>query len=91
MSRRRGRQGASQDSLELFLDTICNMFGGFVFIMLFVVVSMRQTTDKVYEEAIAEERASAVELQELEAELENLQNQWREFDRVSRRVRSSKR
>ncbi|MGI6402021.1 MAG: hypothetical protein ACOX0A_07925 [Thermoguttaceae bacterium] len=83
MSRRRGRQGASQDSLELFLDTICNMFGGFVFIMLFVVVSMRQTTDKVYEEAIAEERASAVELQELEAELENLQNQWREVsDRV---------
>ncbi len=77
------RRQAPQDSLELFLDTICNMFGGFIFIMLFVVVSMRATTDKAYEETVSEERASAVELMELEIELETLQGQW---DAVADRV-----
>ena len=81
------RRQAPQDSLELFLDTICNMFGGFIFIMLFVVVSMRATTDKAYEETVAEERASAVELAELEIELETLQGQW---DAVSDRVEQAR-
>lgn len=73
----------TQDSLELFLDTICNMFGGFIFIMLFVVVSLRTTTERVYEDVVTEERASVVELQELEIKLEELQRQW---ESVSERV-----
>lgn len=77
------RQQPQQDSLELFLDTICNMFGGFIFIMLFVVVSMRMTTEKTHEETTAEERASAVELEELEIQLDELQNRWND---VSERV-----
>lgn len=81
------RRQAPQDSLELFLDTICNMFGGFIFIMLFVVVSMRATTDKAYEETVSEERASAVELMELEVELEALQRRW---DAVSDRVEQAR-
>ncbi len=70
------RQRQGQDSLELFLDTICNMFGGFVFIMLFVVVSLRMTTDKAMDETVKEEQASAIELAELQIELESLQGQW---------------
>ncbi len=81
------RRQTSQDSLELFLDTICNMFGGFIFIMLFVVVSMRTTTEKAYEETVAEERASAVELMELEIQLESLQRRW---NAVSDRVEQSR-
>lgn len=81
------RRQEPQDSLELFLDTICNMFGGFIFIMLFVVVSMRMTTEKAYEETVAEERASAVELMELEVQLEALQRQW---NAVSERVEESR-
>ena len=46
------RRRTAQDSLELFLDAICNMFGGFVFLMLFVVISTRATSEKAIEESI---------------------------------------
>lgn len=39
------RKRTRQDSLELFLDAICNVFGGFLFIMLFVVISVRASVD----------------------------------------------
>ena len=70
------RKRQEQDSLELFLDTICNMFGGFVFIMLFVVVSLRSTSEKAIEETIKEERASMAELETMEIELDELRAQW---------------
>ena len=53
------RRRNAQDSLELFLDTICNMFGGFLFIMLFVVVAMRDSVENSESEAISQERMSA--------------------------------
>lgn len=40
MSRRRG---VKQDSLELLLDTICNTFGGVLFIAILVVLLLQQT------------------------------------------------
>ena len=40
MSRRRA---AKQDSLELLLDTICNTFGGVLFIAILVVMLLQQT------------------------------------------------
>ena len=40
MSRRRSRK---QDSLELLLDTICNTFGGVLFIAILVVMLLQQT------------------------------------------------
>ena len=75
------RKQTRQDSLELFLDTICNMFGGFVFIMLFVVVSIRSTTDAQTREAresgaapVSDEQVNerAIELERIERELDAL-------------------
>ena len=37
------RQSARQDSLELLLDTICNTFGGVLFIAILVVLLLQQT------------------------------------------------
>ncbi len=59
------RKRTKRDGLELFLDAICNMFGGFIFIMLFVVVSIRMST----EEQRAELKASGIEpVQDVELE-----------------------
>ncbi len=78
MSRNRN----SQDSLELFLDTICNMFGGFLFLMLFVVVSIRMATDSKREEmretgikpvSDVEVETLNIDLEKLRKELENLE------------------
>lgn len=41
--KRRRRKNLPQDSLELLLDTICNTFGGIVFIALLVVLMLRNT------------------------------------------------
>ena len=75
----RRRRGARQDSLELFLDTICNMFGGFIFLMLFVVVTLRTTSVERAMEQTQRERASAGVLWRLEQELADLQNEWDEY------------
>jgi len=76
MSRKRSRQ----DSLELFLDAICNMFGGFLFLMLFVVVSIRATREAVSKRddaTIVESEIAAldVELTNLRAERDALAKQ----------------
>ncbi len=82
------RKRARTDSLELFLDTICNMFGGFIFIMLFVVVSIRATRDSVVERMRREKGAvSAVELQAMETSLDDLRLQQ---ERLERNVESAK-
>ncbi len=74
------RRRNAQDSLELFLDTICNMFGGFLFIMLFVVVAMRHSVENTASEAISQERMNAAAFEELEIELEALREENREFE-----------
>ncbi|MDO5309625.1 MAG: hypothetical protein Q4G03_09075 [Planctomycetia bacterium] len=83
---RRGRP--KTDSLELFLDTICNMFGGFIFIMLFVVVSMRNTSEARIEQTLQNEleqtRMTAAQYRSLEQELESLQDQWRLVEQSER-------
>ncbi|MDD3588865.1 MAG: hypothetical protein PHO46_01150 [Thermoguttaceae bacterium] len=67
------RKPKSTDSLELFLDAICNMFGGFLFIMLFVVVSIRATRDATIEQMMKDEGAvPAAELQAMETALDAL-------------------
>ena len=74
------RQRIRQDSLELFLDAICNMFGGFLFLMLFVVVSIRMST----EEQRAELKASGIEPVK-EVELETLRV---EIDRLNKDIKN---
>ncbi|MBP5620647.1 MAG: hypothetical protein J6X44_01400, partial [Thermoguttaceae bacterium] len=82
------RKRAQTDSLELFLDAICNMFGGFIFIMLFVVVSIRATRDAAVEKMRRDEGAvSAVELQAMETSLDNLRLRQ---ETLERNVRDAK-
>ncbi len=65
MSRKR-RSATRDDSLELLLDTICNMFGGIVFISLLVVLMLDSSNGLVptHDEPIDE-----VEIQKLEEDL----------------------
>jgi hypothetical protein len=41
------RRSLGQDSLELLLDTICNTFGGVLFIAMMVVLLLQQTSKDV--------------------------------------------
>lgn len=72
------RKRRIQNSLELFLDTICNMFGGFVFIMLFVVVSIRSTTSAQLQELQASgiKPVPDVDVAILRNDLEKLQHDY---------------
>lgn len=58
---------ASNDSLELLLDTICNAFGGIVFISILVAVLLRMSGEKSSQAATSTQ--VQVELLELEASL----------------------
>ena len=83
------RQRIRQESLELFLDAICNMFGGFLFLMLFVVVSIRATRDAAIERMQTERAAaSRAELTALQEELEELASRR---DRAVERAEDAKR
>lgn len=48
------RNAAKQDSLELLLDTICNTFGGVLFIAILVVMLLQQTDSRVVSSPKAE-------------------------------------
>lgn len=65
MSRRRSSR---PDSLELLLDTICNTFGGVLFIAILVVLLLQQSGGTPTNESSPP--ASAVELQSLANQLE---------------------
>lgn len=68
MSRRRSSHG--QDSLELLLDTICNTFGGVLFIAMLVILLLQQT--RKGPDAPIPPAASPVELQSLAIRLESV-------------------
>lgn len=57
------RSGANADSLDLFLDTICNAFGGLLFlaILLTLLVQMQSNDDS----GSSQEFVSEVELERL--------------------------
>ncbi len=57
------REGVQSDSLELLLDTICNMFGGIVFISLLVAV-MLQASRRSPGESVQELDAPDIEILE---------------------------
>lgn len=63
------RKNNSTSSLELFLDTICNMFGGILFIAILVAIQIRETTDAVAE---SKEPPSTQTISAMQAELAQL-------------------
>ncbi|MBQ2682672.1 MAG: hypothetical protein IJG02_02235, partial [Thermoguttaceae bacterium] len=84
---RKNRQRAG-DSLEMFLDTICNTFGGILFILLFIVIQLQMAQQSV-SEAVSDP-VSAVEFDTLKAkweekryELEKLREQIDQFEELT--------
>lgn len=69
MTRRR-RRAASGDSLELLLDTICNTFGGIVFIALLIVLLLRETGSQTTVAPL--ESVSPDEIERLAGDLESI-------------------
>ncbi|WDI43738.1 hypothetical protein [Bremerella sp. P1] len=64
---RRRRRSNSADSLELLLDTICNTFGGVLFIAILVVILLRMTGESNEEKPI--ESVAPEHFQELQNRL----------------------
>lgn len=80
------RKQQRQNSLELFLDAICNMFGAFLFLLLFVVVLLQTTRRE-----LAESRTQHVSYNELRAltmERDALKEEWRDALQQSRDLAS---
>ena len=74
----RRRKGAVADSLDLFLDTICNAFGGLLFlaILLTLLVQMRSSDDS----GSAREVVSEVELERLALEISTAERRREELN-----------
>ena len=68
---RRSSSTIQDGSLELLLDTICNTFGGIVFISMLVVVLLNMSGETASSQPPTDE--SVLELQQLTAELEAAQ------------------
>lgn len=64
------RQASRQDSLELLLDTICNTFGGVLFIAILVVLLLQQSGTGPSPETPAAAPVSPVEMQSLTLRME---------------------
>lgn len=67
-----GRRSHRQDSLELLLDTICNTFGGVLFIAILVVLLLQQTGRGPSSEMPESPPTSAVDLQQMTIRMESL-------------------
>ena len=70
---RRIRRVESDSSLELLLDTICNTFGGILFLALLVTILMSQRTEKLITNPV--ENALQAEMERLTTELTSLQEE----------------
>lgn len=75
--RRRNSRGNNSDSLDLLLDTICNTFGGIVFISLLVVILANVTNKEVSNEPPDPETQS--KLISLQRELDTTQNKMQQM------------
>ena len=82
---------SGSDSLEMFLDTICNTFGGILFILLFIVVQL-QMAQKSVSEAVGNP-VSAIEFDTLKAQwesksydLEKLRKQIEQFEILTKNL-----
>lgn len=88
----RGRtSNTTSDSLDLLLDTICNTFGGVLFISLLVVILLNSTVEKVQNDlpvAEVERELSDLrrELTQSEAQLSMVADAMKQQDRISQQI-----
>jgi len=79
----RRRRGVESGSLDLLLDTICNTFGGIVFISLLVVILLNMTGEQIVTETVsAKDQARLSRLaQDLEEANRNLKRLQKSLER----------
>ncbi len=82
------RKSIHSDSLELFLDTICNTFGGILFIALLVIVLLQMTSKKT-SVSIQEEIVKESEYRLVELEYNKLQVEWAGIQDMARQIKET--
>ncbi|MDO5580227.1 MAG: hypothetical protein Q4G69_03765 [Planctomycetia bacterium] len=80
--RRKNIQG---DSLELFLDTICNTFGGILFIALLVIILL-QISGKNQLESTPQDTVDEMEYIQVQNEYEQLKEEWEHLSKQIRKI-----
>ena len=80
----RRRNSQEFDSLELLLDTICNTFGGILFLAVLVIILVHRTGEGLDRSASVEADAPVAstrprDLEQRQAELQSLQRAFQEF------------
>ncbi len=70
-----GRKKQVETSLELFLDTICNTFGGILFIAILVTILIRLSSEKIQELESESPSSRALEVAQIRSEIEELGRQ----------------
>ena len=78
MSRHRG--AADESSLELLLDTICNTFGGVLFISILVVILVNMSSEAV--STTPPDEISQSELIQMETQLQQSQERMQKLRRA---------
>jgi hypothetical protein len=69
---RKRRSSHQADSLELLLDTICNVFGGIILMAILVVIQTQSSSGRI-QGAIPEQQADILEKRKLEYDLHSRQ------------------
>lgn len=82
------RKAKANDSLDLFLDTICNAFGGIIFICILLSLLI-QLRDRVESSDPASSTSAYENEDEVKAEIAKLQNERHELESLRKSVRSN--
>ena len=84
MSRHRRRSSLADESLELLLDTICNTFGGVLFIAILLALSARPTPKLVDPDPLTTaERLAQARADRLSAEIAELEESIRQAEQAA--------
>lgn len=84
------KKAAAFDSLDLLLDTICNLFGGVLFIAMLVIIMLNMTGEQAAVEtpdasAVEQLSSAQLELADSQAELDSLRRAIREQEELAKK------
>ncbi|MFN9912049.1 MAG: hypothetical protein ACK53L_05675, partial [Pirellulaceae bacterium] len=79
---RRRTSQISSGSLDLFLDTICNTFGGIMFLAILLTMMVQMRGESEAPSAEASPDLSPPQIMELMSELERLDRQYQELQQA---------
>jgi DNA-binding transcriptional MerR regulator len=84
------KKASNFDSLDLLLDTICNLFGGVLFIAMLVIILLNMTSEQAAMEipdATSQQKLTSaqIELADSQAELDSLRRAVREQENLAKK------